>query len=391
VWPAVAAALLALQSPLFFAVARRNLMDAPLTACFALAAWLLIADEKRARPVALGIVCGAAILIKSIAGLLVLAMVLAVLLVRRQRVALLLAVTAGVAAPWFVFQAAVHPHWLWRELVLSEILGFGTAAPVQTSQENHLLFYVRRLFFTDPILPVMALMGSLRGRPPLVIAIWLGMVVAGLLAFSYRNATYLVPAIPAAAILALRTPQLYRQGALAAALLCGTFVLRAAAPGEPAWGLAYGPHRIASLAGLERYGAEHPGGELFLVSPDEDFAATLIPGIRRVRYVYLAQPPAAGPPPPLDFRGLGIIVTVDEFLNLDRHIGRFRARLRKADFTADDPIGTVVLAPSTADLERLIAASPGRDFSLPRSLGLQSAHHELSIAGHRVFFTARRP
>jgi 4-amino-4-deoxy-L-arabinose transferase-like glycosyltransferase len=371
-WGAIAAALLVIQSPLFFQAARRNLMDAPLTLCFALAAWLLL-DRERARPVALGLVCGAAILVKSIAGLLVLAMAGVALAKRPRALAHMAAVAAAVAAPWFLYQAAVHPHWLWRELMLSEILGFGTSAPRQTSQESHILFYVRRAWATDPLIVVL-LATALWRRPPLVPAVWLGIVLAGALAFSYRNAMYLVPAVPAAAILV--APHLRRSAPAWAAVLAITFALRAGSGGYQPWGLPYESRQLAAAPALERYAAEGRNRDLLIVQPDDEFTATLLNGIRRVRYVYLGPEPADRPP--LDFRELGIMVTVEEFLELDRHRERFRAKLREADLPGEEPVASVILAQTPAELDRLLEARPDLDFSLPAE-------------GGREFRLARKP
>src|ERR1035437_5289664 len=52
------------------------------------------------------------------------------------RVCLAAALALAFAAPWFVYQFAVHPRWFWTEHIAVEILGFGAGAPPQTSHEN---------------------------------------------------------------------------------------------------------------------------------------------------------------------------------------------------------------------------------------------------------------
>ena len=100
-----------------------------------------------------------AILTKGIAGILPLGVLgLYWLAVRRQerpaflRVCLAAALSLAFAAPWFLYQFAVHPRWFWTEHIAVEILGFGAGAPPQTSQENQALFYLMRLAVTDPLL-----------------------------------------------------------------------------------------------------------------------------------------------------------------------------------------------------------------------------------------------
>src|SRR5262249_19931169 len=101
----------------------------------------------------------AAILSKGAAGILPLAILALYWLVVRpkERPRLLPVVLAGalsllLAAPWFVYQLAVHPRWFWTEHVLVELLGYGAGAPPQTSHEIPALFYLVRLAATDPVL-----------------------------------------------------------------------------------------------------------------------------------------------------------------------------------------------------------------------------------------------
>src|ERR1035441_3389508 len=61
------------------------------------------------------------------------------------RVCLAAALALAFAAPWFLYQFAVHPRWFWTEHSAVEILGFGAGAPPQTSHENQALFYLMRL------------------------------------------------------------------------------------------------------------------------------------------------------------------------------------------------------------------------------------------------------
>ena len=108
----------------------------------------------------------------------------------------------ALAAPWFLYQFAVHPRWFWTEHIAVEILGFGAGAPPQTSQENQALFYLMRLAVTDPLLlaaaavAIPAFLSDLRRRTsaPVLLAAWIAVMLAAMLGWQYRNASYLAAA-----------------------------------------------------------------------------------------------------------------------------------------------------------------------------------------------------
>src|SRR5581483_9327877 len=151
----------------------------------------------------------AAVMAKSVAGALPLLLLLVYCAVskRGERPPWRRVVGVGVAAgllvlPWCLYQLAAHPRWFWSEFVLSEILTYGVKSPIQTSQESALVFYAKRFLWMDPVLavgllPAMWLAWPRRERALLA---WLVVVLATSLVWSYRNATYLAPAVPALAI-----------------------------------------------------------------------------------------------------------------------------------------------------------------------------------------------
>ena len=142
---AVAAALL-LSNHLWQTLAALCMTDALLLAFYVAAFYALFCDpwlESRASLFGFSAAVAAAILTKGIAGILPLAVLgLYWAAVRRQerpafsRVCLAAILALGFAAPWFLYQLAVHPRWFWTEHIAVEILGFGAGAPPQTSQEN---------------------------------------------------------------------------------------------------------------------------------------------------------------------------------------------------------------------------------------------------------------
>src|SRR5439155_12402372 len=105
-------------------------------------------------------------------------------------------VAAGaMVMPWCLYQLAMHPRWFWSEFVLSEILTYGVSSPIQTTQENQVLFYLKRFFAMNPILAILsvpALWHSWRRRE-LVLLAWLIVVFGTAFLWSYRNITYLAP------------------------------------------------------------------------------------------------------------------------------------------------------------------------------------------------------
>jgi hypothetical protein len=96
---------------------------------------------------------------------------------------------------------------------------------------------------------------------------------------------------------------------------------------------------------------------------------------------------------PLDFEELGITVTTDQFVELDRWRPQFEQRLAAWGLPSGEPIATVVLARSEADVRRIIASRPGSDFSLPRDLaGIGDPAHEFwNAPGGRIFLMSAEP
>jgi 4-amino-4-deoxy-L-arabinose transferase-like glycosyltransferase len=201
--------------------------------------------------------CAGAVLAKSVAGVLPLA-VLPLYCVagpKRYRPNMAAAlITVGLAASlsvtWFAYEAIVHGRWFWTRHVPVE------TAPPQTSQENHILFYVLRLALTDPFL-VAALAAAIplflreirrRRAGATLLACWLALAAVSVLVWRDRNITYLLPAIPALAIVAacyspVAQLRLRWAGVLAAALLA----VKAAMPAAP-WGISFGGPGVQAAA-----------------------------------------------------------------------------------------------------------------------------------------------
>ncbi len=348
---AVAGALL-LSNHLWHTMAALCMTDGLLLAFYIAAFYALFCDpwlESRAALLGFSAAVAAAILTKGIAGILPLA-VLGVywLCARRQerppfgRVCLAAALAVGFAAPWFLYQYVVHPRWFWTEHIAVEILGFGAGAPPQTSRENQALFYLMRLAVTDPLLlaaatvPIPAFLADLRrrGSAPVLLAAWMGVMLTAVLGWQYRNAAYLLPLVPALALLAA----------------------------------AWGPFRTRRYA---------PWMLIILDVTDDLYAAAL--PLARLRYATVVPVATPAGPYNMPFAEMGITVTVDQFNHAARYTPAFRAQLREWSLDSGAPIGTLITARTGEDLAALIGAHPDSDFLIPGAYrnAVQSAPQEI--------------
>jgi hypothetical protein len=365
---ALAGALLTISSHMVFVLSRVALTDALLTFETLLAVWMLARDprlERRQSLVIFGIATGAAIMTKAVAGAFPL-LVLAVLAFTRerprpQRILSACAVTAAVAAPWHAYQLVVHPHWFWSEYVVTEHVVWGLDAPGQTTAENPVLFYLKRLAALDPVLLAAGIVGLVRKRPPAVVAL-IAVIGAAVLAFQYRNASYIMPMFPALALAAAEAiPPRWSKAALGAAAVL--FVAKAFAATQP-WGLPFAPEFVnPSYPPLASYAAQHRPRDLIIVDPDDQFYSSTL-NLPKVRYVYL-DPRPQNTKAPLDFEWLGITVTAPQFAQLDRLMPVYADRLRAFDLDSTEPVATVIRAENEREIAALLTSHPEIDFYVP--------------------------
>jgi 4-amino-4-deoxy-L-arabinose transferase-like glycosyltransferase len=409
---AVAGALL-LSNHLWNTLAVLTMTDGLLVAFFIAAFYAIFCDPWLESRPALFVFSGAvaaAILTKGIAGILPLGVLgLCWLAARRQerpafrRVCLAAALAFGLAAPWFVYQFAVHPRWFWTEHIAVEILGFGAGAPPQTSQENQALFYLMRLAATDPLLLAMAaaaipaFLRDLRGRraAPVLLAAWMAVMLAAMLAWQYRNASYLLPLLPALALLAAAWgPFRTRQYApWMAVVLAAGFLVKSSAPELP-WGLDYRTGTVLPAAPvLSAYCAQARGNELIILDVTDDLYAAALP-LARLRYATVAPVETPAGPYSMPFEELGITVTVDQFNHLARYTPAFRNRLREWGLDSGAPIATLITAHGAADLTALVRAHPESDFLISAFYrnAVESAPQELiGVAAEYLLLLSRTP
>lgn len=401
----IAAALLLLANRLWFTLSTLCLTDALLTAFIAAAALCLYRDprlESRRARWGFAVATAAAIMVKSVAGIVPFLVLLAFCALAKRggrpswrRVLWIVLVVAALVLPWGLYQLAVHPRWFWNEFVLSEIFTYGVSSPIQTTQENQLLFYLKRLFLMDPVLSVLSIAALIvcgartracrldtRVEARLLLA-WLAVILGTAFLWSYRNVTYLAPAIPALAILAARTipPR------IAIPIAAVALIVKLGIPTQP-WAIDLRPTVLhPSVTMLDGYASQHRNRELILVDPFDGFYSSVLP-LPKVRYCFVS--PAGVPPQgPLDLHYLGIAVSADEFARLPQLEGTWRARLREWGLDSPEPIATAIVPKSREEVVALIAAHPATDFLLPESYrGLLPGHTPGESAGGFVLALA---
>jgi hypothetical protein len=382
------AVLLLVSDRLWFVLSSLNLTDGLLILSVTGAAYCLWRDPKldtRAARWAFAILTAAAIMAKSVAG----ALPVFILIACRppwRRAVTVVAIAGALVLPWCLYELIVHPKWFWNEFVLSEILVYGVASPIQTTQESQILFYLKRFFAMDPVLAVLAIPSlwyAWKKRETVLLA-WVLIVFGTAFLWSYRNVTYLAPAIPALAILGAGL----LRWRWSAAVLAVVLVVKAAFPAEP-WGLDLRPGILhPSVTLLDDYTKLQRGRELILVDPFDGFYSAVLP-LPKVRYCFIA-PGGVPPQPPLDLHYLGILVNADEFEEMDRLLTIWRERLHEWGLDSDAPLATAIIARSREEVVNLIESRPQADFLLPESYRNATGGHQPGASASGFFFALGR-
>ncbi|MCU1232309.1 MAG: glycosyl transferase, family 39 [Candidatus Solibacter sp.] len=384
-WQAgVIAAALVLSNHLWFTLAPLCMTDAFLVAFYAAALYALFWDpwlESRGALWGFSASVAAAILTKGIAGILPLGVLgLYWLAARRKeratfwRVCMAAGLAFALASPWFLYEFVVHNRWFWTEHIAVEILGYGAGAPPQTSRENQAAFYFMRLAVTDPLLvacafsAIPAFLADLRQRTSasLLVAAWIVVMVAAVLGWQYRNASYLLPLVPALAIFTagwspFATPRYARWMIVG---LAAAFVIKASGPSLP-WGLNAQEGTVQAAApALSGYCEQGRGNPLIVVDFADDLYASTLP-LERLRYAAVVPVALPSGPYGMPFPEMGISVTVQQFNDLEREAPVFRARLLEWGLNSDAPVATLITARSPAEIGELAAAHPESDFLVP--------------------------
>jgi hypothetical protein len=400
------AALLLLGNHLFHTLAALCMTDALLVAFTSAAVYALFADpwlESRAALWGFAAATAAAVLTKGIAGLLPIAVLAlycaAVRSAERpapRRALLAAGLALALAAPWFLYELAVHPHWFWTEHVLVEILGYGAGTPPQGARENALVFYLLRFAATDPILlaavlvalPTFARLLPLRRSGPTLLACWLALGAATL-GWQDRNAANLLPLVPALALAAACygpfAEQRHTKWMLA--IVCLGLAVKAAFPDAP-YGLNYRAGTIQTLApALSNYCEQNRRRGLIIVDFADDLYATTLPLFERPAYAFVG-PMRTGGAYATAFDEMGVVVTVPQYGVLASLAPDFRARLRDGGAGSGEPVATLIHATSPEELGQLVRTSPLDDFLIPERYrgAIGSTGHIEAAAAPGYFF-----
>lgn len=381
--------VLLVGTPVFHSIARKFMTDT-LLALFVLAGLLLIVSdprwERRTPAVAFGVLSGAAIMTKSAAGLLPLLMLCVYwVFAGRERppvrkVLAAIAVAALVGAPWHVYEFLVHRDWFVAEYIRFQLLGSGLTAPSRYNGDSNFWFYLQTLLRTDPLLLALSLTSlpwlalawkgaktRANGVQARVLGAWI--VTAGLCLgiFGTRAAYYLLLLLPALALASVEFSPLFRgrMAWAACAALIAAFGVKVWA-GDATWGLDYAPKTAPAASALDGYARLHRGNELVIVSPDDEFYASVL-DLPKIRYLYVT---------PLDasktsefFYRLGMIVNAGQFCSLGSLMPVYEQRLRAWKLPGNlHPEATLIDSGVISKLADVIQCSPDRDFMLPESL-----------------------
>ncbi len=367
-------------------LASLNMMDAPLAAFSFLGLYVIARDpalsQRRTLP-AVALFFGAALLLKSIAALPVIAAAILYALIQRtgwRRIAALIVGTAVIAAPWYLYALLFHFQWFWNEHVRTELFGHNVAGTALGSPLSNLSFYFTRLVRVDPLVALSGTAAAIflilkRDRRAVPILLFLALSGLVMLIFGYHAATYLLPVVTGLAILTgLAIPRPAAIPVLLIVLIGNFFVL------TKSHSIVWKGSNLPMVPALVSYCELHRPSPLFVIEADDEFFSAALP-LPRVHYGLIAQGRAAVHLA-IDFERLGIVTTADEFDNQPRYWPTFRARLTAMGLPTNlDPRATEVLFPSVDAIERFIPRHPEIDFLVPDRLAPLTREHVPSSAG----------
>lgn len=377
---AFATATMALTSQILFILSRHNMTDILLAAAGMCAFAVLLRDpELRTSSSFAGFVVAAAagIMAKSIAGMLVLAVMGVVTGFgsrRWGRAALAAAASVAIASPWFLYNLVLHRDWFLADMGF-QLITIGSASH-QTSSENHLLFYIVRILDSD-LLPLLlaltalpALLRGVRNRETagLLAASYCAIYFAALMVFRFHSEQYLCWFVPSLMLIAgFYSPLLNGKGAsVTVVVVCMAFAVKLANPDRD-FGIAMrSGSTIAAASTLSQYCKEHRSTDLYVLGVDDEFYSAVLP-LHRIRYGWIdATDMVVREHPHLPY--LGILIPAAELPQLNDKLPLYRDRLHAWGLDSTRAVATGISAHDIAGLLKIIEDHPESDFLVARSI-----------------------
>ena len=390
----VAAAAMAVSSQILFTMSRHSMTDILLAASGMCAFAILLRDPKLAGRwsfVSFVIAASAGMLAKSIAGILVLAVMFVVVgFGSRQwaRSTVAAALSILLASPWFLYNFFVHRDWFLADIGY-QLITVGTAGH-QTSPGNALTFYAIRILNSDLIPLVLAITGvpvllrSLRRRDSaaLLAAAYCAIYFAALMVFHFHSEQYACAFVPSLVLIAgLYSPLLNGRSAwIVIGVIAIAFALKLAGP-EQTFGISMqSGSNIAAAPVLSQYCGEHRANDLYVFEVDDEFYSAALP-LHRVRYGWVDPADVVAREHP-HLAYLGILIPASEFPTVDGKLPLYQSRLSGWGMESTRAVATGITAHDAAELQRIIRDHPESDFLVARSI-VPDPQAEIS---HRVEF-----
>jgi 4-amino-4-deoxy-L-arabinose transferase-like glycosyltransferase len=372
----LAAAAMALSSQILFTMSRHNMTDILLAASGMCAFAVLLKDPHLRSPrafTAFVIAAGAGIMAKSVAGLLVLA-VMAVVVQNVKTIALAGIATIAIASSWFLYNFLLHREWFLADMGF-QLITIGTAVH-QTSQENHVWFYLLRILVSDAIPFLLALTGlpalvaSVRRREAmgLLAASYLVIYFAALMVFRFHSQQYLCWFVPSLILIAgFYSPLLNgRLTLVVTAVIAVVFGIKLSMP-DSSFGVSIrSGTTLAAAPVLSQYCTQHRATRLYILGVDDEFYSASLP-LAHVRYGWIDAADLVAREHP-HLAHLGILIPASDLQNLNEKLPLYRDRLRAWGLDSVQAVATGISARDVEQLRKIVRDHPESDFLVARSV-----------------------
>ena len=377
---ALSAAVMALGSQVLFTMARHNMTDIVFAAAVMCAFAVLLWDPELGSDISLAafvVAAAAGMLAKSIAGLLVLAVMFVVTgLVGKHWGRTVIAGLGSIvlASPWFLYNFITHRDWFLADMGF-QIVTIGTTAQ-QTSSENHVWFYLLRIVNSDALPLLLAITAGIaafrairrRDTAAVLLVSYCAIYFAALMVFHFHSEQYLCWFAPSLILTgAMYSPLMTGRGGAAVLLVAlAAFAVKAVCPDEP-FGISFrSDTTIATAPALSRYCAEHRATDLYILGIDDEFYSAVLP-LHRVRYGWVdPSDVVTREHPHLPY--LGLLINATDLPQLGSKIPLYSKRLRQWGLNSSEAVATGIAAHDASELAQIVRDHPESDFLVARSV-----------------------